>query len=491
MKKPELLVDEFDQELLKQVFPADWKNPSPAATYDLIVVGGGPGGMTAAALASGYHKKIALIEKQHMGGECLNVGCIPSKAMLRSSKLAGDIRDAKDFGIDIPEGWSVNFPAVMERVRRLRSKISALDSPKNFQKMGIDVFFGRGNFTGPDTLEVGGQKLRFKKAIIATGTDPLVLDIPGLEDAGYLTNQTVFNLTVLPKRLAILGAGPIGCELSQAFLRFGSQVTMITHGPRILSREDSVASERLQKVLEKEGVRFLFSSKVKKIEKRGKEKIFYFEGSSDGLAVDEILVAVGRIANVEGFGLEKANVVADRKNGIAANDFLQTSNPNIYLVGDMNYKFTHVSVEQAHIAVGNALGKGNAKRSSLVISWCTFTDPEIAHVGINEKEAQIQGISLQTLQYEMKDSLRGILDGETSGFFKLHVKEGTDQILGATLMARHAGEMISEVTVAITGKVGLLGLTRTIHPFPTQSEVIKAAGENLLKKMTASKRNIA
>ncbi len=482
---------EFQKELLKVIFPSEWKNPKPASLYDLVVIGAGPGGMTAAVLAAAYHKKIALIEKEHMGGECLSYGCIPSKAMLRSSRAAHEISKAKEFGIEIQGKWSVDFPAVMERMRRLRNAVSTHDSPSIFQKMGIDLFFGAGQFTASDQLEVGGHHLHFKNAVIASGTLPLVLDIPGLEEAGYTTNQTVFNLNQLPKRFAVIGAGAMGCELAQAFARFGSQATIITHGSRILSHEDPTASDLLAKVFEKEGIRILYNSKILRVEKRGHEKIIYLEGRPEGIHADEILVALGRLPYIHGLGLEKAHVAADGKSGIAVNDFLQTSQPHIYSISDMNYRFTHISMENAQIAIQNIFGSGNARKSALAVPWCTFTDPEIAHVGMDEKTAASKGIPVQTFQFEMADVPRAILDGETAGFLKLFIREGTDQILGGTLMARHAGEMISELAVAISNQIGLSGLTKAIHCFPTQAEVFRMAAAAFLKKMSLNHRKSA
>jgi pyruvate/2-oxoglutarate dehydrogenase complex dihydrolipoamide dehydrogenase (E3) component len=485
MNAPKFPLDEFNQNLIQDVFPSNWKNPKPADIYDLVVLGGGPGGMTAVTMAAKLNAKTAIVEKEHLGGECLNVGCIPSKTLLRSSRLCAEVRDAADFGIEIGKGWRVNFPSVMQRVRRLRSALSPHDSALHFKALGTDVFLGMGHFTGSDKLEVAGQTLRFKKAIVATGTQPIRLAVQGLEEAGYLTNQTVFNLTFLPARLAVIGAGPIGCELSQAFARFGSKVLLITRGSSLLPKDDRTATERLQKVMEKEGMQVLFQSQLQRVEMKGKEKILYLDRSSKGIAVDEILVATGRIPVVEELALDRAGVIFDAKNGIAANEFLQTSNPDIYAVGDVTsrYKFTHISMELGKIAVQNALNSGNIKHSSLIIPWCTYTDPEIAHIGLLEKEVLANENALLTQLIELKDTDRALLDGETVGFVKIHLQKGTEQIVGATIMARHAGDMISEIAVAMKSGKGITALAGAIHPFPTQAEAIRGAATALITTM--------
>lgn len=476
--------DEFSRKFQKDLFPSDWKNPKPIAKYDLLVVGGGPGGMTAATVARGLNAQVALVEKDHLGGECLNFGCIPSKALLRSSRLAAEIRRAADFGFEIPKNWEVDFGAIMRRVHRLQAKISPHDSADHFKKLDIDVFLGAGRFIGPNQMDVGGQTITFKKAIIATGTQPVPLKISGLNESDYLTNQTIFQLSTLPPRIAVIGGGPIGCELSQAFLRFGSQVTFITHGLNLLPKDDLIATERLQNVLEKEGMQILAQSQVQRVEKRGKEKILYLDQHSKGIVVDEILVAIGRLPAIEGLNLEQAGVSYDDHKGISTNEFLQTTNPDIYAAGDVasKYKFTHISQELSTMAVENALKGSKERNSSLIIPWCTFTDPEVAHIGLNQQEAKEKGIPTEVVMVEMADIDRAIVDEETTGFMKLVVKENTDQIIGADIMASHAGDMIAEVSVAMACEEGLMALAKAIHPFPTQAQIIRVAAKTLLKR---------
>jgi pyruvate/2-oxoglutarate dehydrogenase complex dihydrolipoamide dehydrogenase (E3) component len=475
-----LATDTFDRKLVQDIFPGDWKNPAPAGLYDLVIVGGGPAGMTAATIAARLKARVAVVEKEHFGGECLSVGCIPSKALLRSSRVAAAVRDAADYGIDVAAGeWRTNFPAVMERVRRLRTVISPEDSAAHFRHLGADIFLGTGRFTGRDTLEVAGQTLHFRKAIIAAGTEPARLSVHGLEEAGYLTNQTVFNLTALPPRLAVIGAGGIGGELAQAFARFGSRVTLVTDGARILPREDPDAAERLHGVMKKDGIAIWTGCRVSRVERQGDAKVLHADGAPDVLVADEILVGVGREPAVESYGLEEAGVAFDRNKGITADDHLRTGNPNVYAIPS-RYNLTHVVKELATIAVQNALADGQATSSALTIPWCTYTDPEIAQVGISEEEARARGTAVRTVKVELAEVGRAILDGQTDGFVKMHVREESGELLGATIVAAHAGEMLSELTVAMVAGVGLSPVARAIHPFPTQAEAIRAAAQAAL-----------
>lgn len=492
MVNQQLSHDQFSEKLNQDVFPSNWKNPQSAQAYDLLVVGGGPGGMTAATIARSMNAKVALVEKEHLGGECLNAGCIPSKAFIRCSRLAADIRHASEFGIDVPEEWKVNFDAVMQRVHRMQSVISPHDSAAHFQNLGVDVFFGKGCFISQNQLEVANQTLTFKKAIVATGTQPIPFRIPGIEPSDYFTNQNIFMISSLPRRLAVIGGGPISCELAQAFCRLGSQVTLITRGKNLLPKDDILATERLREVLEKEGMNVIVETQVQRIEKRGAEKILYLDRNHESIIADAILVGIGRIPAVEELGLEAAHVSYDLKKGIAVDDYLQTSHPNIYAVGDVvsRYKFTHISKELAKIAVLNALNGNHIKGNSLIVPWCTYTDPEVAHTGLTEQDAQDKGVAVESILVELADIDRAILDGETIGFAKLLVKANTDQIVGATIMARHGGEMISEISVAIATEKGLIDLAKTIHPFPTQSQILRTAAETLIKQRKASPRQV-
>ncbi len=472
--------DVHNRVLLGNVHPPQWKNPEPAGRYNLVVVGAGTAGLVTAAGAAGLGAKVALIEKHLMGGDCLNVGCVPSKGLIRASRAAAAVRDASGFGVSVPEGARVDFPKVMERMRRLRSEISANDSVHRYTKLGVDLFVGEGRFVSSDAVEVDGKRLHFKKAVIATGARAVVLPIPGLAEAGCLTNETIFSLTELPKRLAVIGAGPIGCEMSQAFRRFGSDVFLLEVSPKILGREDADATERVQHAFARDGVRTVFAVKLLRVEKEGNEKRIYLEcaGKEEMIAVDEILLGVGRAPNVGNLGLEAAGVAFD-KQGVRVNDFLQTTNPRIYAAGDLcfAYKFTHTADALARIVIQNALFLGRKRTSALTIPWCTYTDPEIAHVGMYEKDAKEKGIAVQTFVQEFAEVDRAVLDGEDAGLVKVHVRQGSDEILGATIVASHAGDMISEISVAMAAGFGLGRLSSVTHPYPTQAEAIRKAGD--------------
>ncbi len=476
--------DEFNQAAVANVHPPGWVNPEPSGRYNLVVLGAGTAGLVSAIGAAGLGARVALIEKHLMGGDCLNVGCVPSKALIRSARVAADVRRGEEYGLRIRGEVEVDFPAVMERMRQLRARISKNDSAHRFRDAGVDVFIGEGKFIGPDRIEVGGKTLDFKRAVVATGGRAAAPPIEGLDEAGYLTNETVFSLTELPRRLLVIGAGPIGCELSQAFARFGAEVHLVESSGQILTREDPDAAGRVEKALRRDGVHIISSCKIIGVTKQAGEKVVELEcaGARRSVSVDEILVAVGRAPNVEGIGLDKAGVEYHPRRGVVVNDHLQTANPKIFAAGDccFKYKFTHAADALARIVIQNALFGlpfMKKKASALTIPWCTYTDPEIAHVGLYEKDAKENGIPVQTFVQELEDVDRAILDGSDEGFIKVHVKEGSDEILGATIVASHAGEMLSELTLAMNAGVGLGTIAGTIHPYPTQAECIKRTAD--------------
>lgn len=472
--------DPYDESLLAHVHPPGWQNPQPAPLYHLVVVGAGTAGLVAAAGAAGLGARVALVEKELMGGDCLNVGCVPSKAMLRSARAWADVRDAGAFGVQVPPGVSVDFPAVMARLRRLRAVLSSHDSVERFRGLGVDVFLGAARFGGPDAVHVAGRTLRFRRAVIATGARAATLPIPGLAEAGYLTNETVFALTELPRRLAVIGSGPVGCELAQAFARLGARVTLLERSAQILPREDADAAKVVERSLARDGVTVRSQCLAARVQVDGTDKILEFEGSSPGerLCVDAILLGVGRVPNIEGLDLDRAGV-ACAAHRVHVDDHLRTTNPRIYAAGDVcsAYQFTHAADAMARVVLQNALFRGRGRASALTIPRCTYTDPEVAHVGLSETLARERGVRVQTFVQPLSGVDRAVLDGETEGFVKIHVRPGSDRILGGTIVARHAGEMIGELALAMTAGLGLKMLARTIHPYPTQAEAIRKVAD--------------
>jgi pyruvate/2-oxoglutarate dehydrogenase complex dihydrolipoamide dehydrogenase (E3) component/uncharacterized membrane protein YdjX (TVP38/TMEM64 family) len=473
---PALLPDDpHDRKHLDSVHPPRWTNPTPAGRYNLVVVGGGTAGLVSAASAAGLGAKVALVERHLLGGDCLNVGCVPSKALLGAARVAAEARDAGRFGVRVA-GVEVDFPAVMARMRAIRAQLAPNDSARRFTSLGVDVFFGHGRFTSPTTVEVDDRRLEFARAVIATGARAEAPPIPGLAAAGYLTNETVFTLTDLPRRLVVIGGGPIGCELAQAFARFGAEVTVLEMEPRILPREDPDAAAMVARRMAADGVRIVCGAKVTRAEPGAVH--WEKDGARAAAACDRILVGIGRAPNVEGLGLSAAGI-AFTKQGVTVNDFLQTTNPRVYAAGDIasRFKFTHTADALARIVVQNALFFGRRKASALVVPWCTYTSPEVAHVGLSERDAAAQGLAVDTFTLPLHDVDRAVLDGQADGFFRVHVARGKDRIVGGTLVAEHAGDLISEVTLAMVAGKGLGSLASVIHPYPTQAEAIRKAGD--------------
>lgn len=476
-----LPADEHNRRLEAEVHPLDWKNPTPDGRYNLVVIGAGTAGLVSAAIGAGVGAKVALIERGLMGGDCLNVGCVPSKGVISAARAAAAVKNAQQFGVEVPDGVQVDFAAAMERMRKLRADIAPNDSAEKFRDLGADVFIGNGRFTGPGTIDVDGTELRFKKAIIATGGRAQAPPIPGLDEVDYLTNETIFSLTELPKRIGIIGAGPIGCEIAQSFARFGSEVILVeaTHG--VLPREDPDAGAIVKESLIRDGVKLLCcgrKTQLSKLDDGIRLTLESHEATYDE-TVDQLLVAVGRAPNVEGLGLDEVGVEYDARAGVKVNDRLQTTNSRIYACGDVcsPFKFTHAADFMARRAIQNTLFFGRAKASRLVIPWCTYTSPEVAHVGISPQEADDKGIEIDTYTAELNDNDRAILEGETDGFVRVHTKKGSARIVGATIVAANAGDMIGEITLAMKNEIGLSGLADTIHPYPTQGEAVRKVGD--------------
>ncbi|MEX5215141.1 MAG: mercuric reductase [Nitrospiraceae bacterium] len=486
-------MDEHNTTLVNNVHPSDWVNPQPEGKYNIVVIGAGTAGLVTAVIAAGVGAKVALIERHLMGGDCLNVGCVPSKGMIRAATAWADVKRAGEFGLHIPPGIKYDFGAAMARMRKLRARISRTDSAHRYKSLGVDVYIGDAKFLGENRIEVtgraGNRTLEFVKASICTGARASDPPVSGLSAAGYLTNETVFTLTELPSRLGVIGAGPIGCELAQAFARFGSQVYLVEAMHGIMPNEDRDAAEIVLKSMQRDGITLLCCGKDLKVSKTGAGKRLTVDshGQHYIVTVDEILVGVGRTPNVEGLGLEAVGVEYD-KAGVTVNDRLQTTNPRIYAAGDIcsRYKFTHAADAMAQIVIQNALfphpfGMGYASVDSLTMPWCTFTEPEVAHVGLYEEEAKKKGIEIETYTYKMDEVDRAILDGQEEGFARVHIEKGSDKILGATIVAAHAGDMIGEFSVLMKAGAGAKTLASTIHPYPTQAEVNKKA-VNLWRK---------
>ena len=479
-----LVDDPYDQQLIENCRAPGRLNPTPSGKYNLVVIGGGTAGLVSAAGAAGLGAKVALIERNLLGGDCLNVGCVPSKGIIRAARAAHDARNGAEFGVRFVNGPQLNFATAMERMRRLRAGISGHDSVDRFTKLGVEVFIGNGRFVAPSAIEVDGKRLEFDRAVIATGARATEPPIPGLREIGFYTNETIFTLAELPRRLAVIGAGPIGCELAQTFQRFGSEVTLITEGAEILPKEDRDAAATVRKQMERDGVRILTGANIQNAESKAGGKILFVSINDRRLEVacDAILVSVGRVPNLENLGLDAAGIRYSAR-GVEVDERLRTANPRVYAAGDIcsRYKFTHAADAMARIVIANALFLARRKVTDLVIPWCTYTDPEIAHVGYYEKDATAAGFDVGTITESLDHVDRAILDGERGGFGRVHYDKKSAKILGGTIVARHAGEMIGELTLAITAKQNLGVLSSTIHSYPTQAEVLRKIGDAYMR----------
>jgi pyruvate/2-oxoglutarate dehydrogenase complex dihydrolipoamide dehydrogenase (E3) component/uncharacterized membrane protein YdjX (TVP38/TMEM64 family) len=460
------------------------KYPKPKKfDYNLVVIGAGSAGLVTSFIAAAVRAKVALIEKHKMGGDCLNTGCVPSKALLRSAKMLSYARRAEEFGFKRGE-IEYDFADVMARVQRVIKKVEPHDSVERYTRLGVDCIEGQATITSPYTVTVGGRTITTRNIVVATGANPFVPPIPGLDQVAYLTSDTVWGLRRQPKRLAVLGGGPIGSEMSQAFARLGSQVTQVEMGPQIMGREDPEIAALMKKKFESEGVRVLTQHRAKEIKVDGDRKTLVcdHEGEEVLVAFDEILVAVGRMANVKGFGLEELGVRLTERRTVETNDMLQTNFPNIYCAGDVTgpYQFTHFAAHQAWYASVNALFGGfkKFKADYRLIPWATYTDPEVARAGLNEMDAKDKGIAYEKTVYGIDDLDRAIADSEDHGFVKVLTKPGTDKILGVTIVGTHASDIIAEYVFAMKHGLGLNKILGTIHIYPTLAEANKfAAGE--------------
>ncbi len=473
--------DNANADLVRHAAPANWPTPVAKPHYHLVVIGGGTAGLVSAAAAAGLGATVALIERGLMGGDCLNFGCVPSKALIHGARVA-----FAETG-EAPTSDAAVFRTVMQRLRRVRADLSEADSAERFRSIGVDVFLGVASFAGTDRIRVGEQTLAFRRAIVATGARAAVPDISGLADTPFRTNETIFELEERPARLIVIGGGPIGCELAQAFARLGTNTTLLNSGSRILAHDDEDAAAIVAAHFAHDGVITHNDAKISKVSfTDGRFRVeAQVGGKPVALECEELLVATGRTPNVEQLKLEVAGIGYDRK-GITVNDRLCTSNSRVFAIGDVSspLQFTHVADAQARLAVPNALffGMGGGRNSKLVVPWCTYTSPEVAHVGMTPADAAGKHIAIETVRVDLSRVDRAVLDDASDGFLKLHVEKGSDRILGGTLVAQHAGEMIGELALAITNGLGPGAIGRTIHPYPTQAEVFRKAADNWRKR---------
>lgn len=478
--QPLLPLDLHNESLLANVHPLEWSNPKPSGRYNLVVIGAGTAGLVAAAGAAGLGAKVALVERGLMGGDCLNFGCVPSKSLISAARQIAAIKEASDTGIHVGE-VEIDFPKIMERMRRMRSQLSPHDSAERFRGLGIDVYFGAASFRDGNTVVVGGESLHFQKACVATGARATIPEIPGLREGGFLTNESLFSLTELPRRLVVLGGGPIGCEMAQCFARFGTTVTLIDSGSQLLANDEEAAAQLVQAALENAGVEVLLNCNVTRVTGKGslrEVEVSTREGEKR-LPCDQLLLSVGRTPNVEGLGLEQVGVEFDSRRGVVVDDFLRTTNRNIFASGDVcsRFKFTHTADFMSRLVIQNALFMGRARASQLVIPWCTYTSPEVAHVGLYPKQAGELGVELVTYTQPFSSVDRAVLEGNESGYVSLYCRKGSDRILGATIVAQNAGDMIGEIVMAMKHRIGLKRIASVIHPYPTHGDAIRKLGD--------------
>jgi len=487
-------LDEHNQRLLEQVRPRDWQDPSPmTGPYDLVVIGAGAGGLVSAKQAARRGAKVAFISEHLAGGDCLNVGCVPSKALLRCARAIRDARRAAEFGAVLGGGGEVgvDFPRIMGRMRRLRAKIAPADSHEGTAASGAQVFQGRGRFVDAQTVSVNGALLPFHKAIIATGGRAAVPELPGLASVGYLTNATLFNLTALPASLCVLGGGAVGLEMAQCFATFGSRVTVLLRGPALLHRGDARAGAALTAALERDGVQFVCNAQVSAVSQEGGAsaaiRVSYGPlGASTSVEYEQLLVATGRVPNIDDLGLDEAGVTSEA-GGVTIDELLCTSNPCVFAVGDCVSsvpRLTHMAGEMAKIAVQNALFADSWAFSAATVPQCTYTEPEHASVGLDEVSAAAAGTAVDVYESGLQHNDRVVLEGddEDDAFVKILTARGTDRIVGCTIVAGRAGDIVAEVTLAMQAKVGLGAVARVIACYPTQGEGVMQAGLGFIRK---------
>jgi pyruvate/2-oxoglutarate dehydrogenase complex dihydrolipoamide dehydrogenase (E3) component len=452
--------------------------------YNVVVIGAGTAGLVTAAGTAGLGGRAALIERNKMGGDCLNFGCVPSKALISSARLIQQIRESEKWGLDRQEPQFV-FEKVFERMRARRAKIAPNDSQERFEALGVDVFRGEARFVSPHEIEVNGQKLRAKNFVIATGSRAAIPKIEGINLVPYFTNETIFDeLKEKPESMIVLGGGPIGCELGQAFSRLGVEVTIVQSASQLLPREDVDVSEFIQKRFKGEEIAFHLNAAAKRVSMRNGKVVLEFDGA-ETITVDAMLIAAGRTPNLRALNLKAAGVDHD-EHGVKVNAYLQTSQPHIYAAGDITnrLKFTHTADFTARIVVRNILMPLQLLRQNVdwsVVPWCTYTDPEVAHVGVGENEARQKNIGYDLFVVPLEDVDRAVVESEEAGFAKILTAKGSDKILGATMVAPHGGDLLHEFVLAMSAKIGLGKIASTIHAYPTLAELARKAGDKYNK----------
>lgn len=471
--------DLHNQQMVDLTHPVNGSSTIHKNGYDLIAIGGGAAGLVTSGGAAFLGARSALIERHLMGGDCLVSGCVPSKAILHASRLAAQVEEAKEWGVT--SDAQVDFARVMENLRKLRAKIAHADSAQAFKDRGVDTLFGDAKFESPSSIVLDGKRIRFKRAVIATGARPVIPPVPGLRESNPLTHETVFNLTELPARLAVIGGGPIGSELGQAFCRLGSKVSLLEMGSQLLPKDDSYAAKLVADAMRKDGVELLLGWKLDRVESaQGEHTLTCSNGSeSRQIVVDRILVAAGRKANLEGLDLDRAGIAVDADGRLVLNHAQQTTNRRVYACGDVagSYQFTHSAYAFGEYVTYNALFPVRLNPFKRPMPWCTYTSPEVAHVGPTYAELIKMGNQVKCYPLSTAEVDRSIITGNDNGFAKVWTKKGSHKILAATIVSDHAGDLISEFTLAMTSGSGLNSITKTIHPYPSHSELVRKTAD--------------